>query len=361
MPVDSGDNLFVSLVEALKGAYRSEQELELLAGMGLRASLDQLTPPGTLEYRIFKLVEKYDAEAKVPELVQAVHSQRPGDARVHALFARFFPSPARAPAGAPQGPASPFDCYRLGEDTLFLDRKELRKALRAIESGSGRNVLVITGTRGSGKTFTCRLLQHGAVQHGYQIVVVNLREELLPGDGPDVLARSLLRQMGLSVNDLPAQGQASAARWTLDIVNWMVGLIRSAQLNKKWWLVIDGFERDVTPAEVRLLVTHLAAKIEPSLPNVRLGLLGYDEPPAPPLTPAKARFESLGRISQPDIEEFFAHAFQERGQPVDSGILKQVSSRVLQELPQGDPDEMRILHDLVQEALQLLFTPEVAG
>ncbi|AKJ08090.1 hypothetical protein ATI61_107524 [Archangium gephyra] len=360
MPVDSSDNIFVSLVEALKGVYPSQHDLELLAGLGLGASLDHLTPPGTLEYRIFKLVERYDAEAKVPKLVHAVHSHRPGDPKVRALFARFFPGSVPVPTEATQGAASPFDCYRLGEDTLFLDRKELRKALRAIESGSGRNVLVITGRRGSGKTFTCRLLQHGANQHGYQIVVVNLREELLPGDGPDVLARSLLRQMGLSVNELPAQGQESATRWILNIVHWMVGLIRNAQSNKKWWLVIDGFERDVTPEEVRLLVTHLAAKIDLSLPNVRLGLLGYDEPPAPPLTPARARFEKLGRINQSDIEEFFAQAFQERGQPVSPDILKVASERVLQKLPQGDPDDMRILHDLVQEALQLLFTPEVA-
>ncbi len=356
MTAETGDKTLLPLYDVMVGIYVTVPPLEQFVVRHLGETLDQLTPPGDLKQRLFKLVEWCRQRGKGPDVVKALFSEHGGNPEVRALHARFFPGSA---VGVPVSAASAFARHCLGEDLVFINRKGLRKALQAIESGSGRNVLVVSGGSGTGKTFTYRLILHGAKQYAYQLVWVNLREELLPGAGPDALAKAVLHQMAISPEGLPPQGPQNAARWAPEIASWMVGKMRAAQQQQKWWLVIDGIDRDATSEELRMLLTHLAAKMEPTLPNVRLCLLGYDEPPGRLLTPANARYDSTSSIGRADLENFFLQAYKEFGQTASPEVTTATVDGVPEALP-GQSYELRQLHDLVCAALQSLFMQEAA-
>jgi hypothetical protein len=354
-------NLSALAQDALLEAFRSYSELDMFVDLQLAANLANFSPVGaTLEYTVLIFIRWCRTEGRFDELVRALSPRYTHLPKVRELYESVFPNaqPVAAAAGGARRSAHLPCC--LGVDTVFIDRENLRRAIEDVENHRGSNVLVIKGARHSGKSFSYRLIKHLAPRYKYRLVWLDLREELTPGSGPDALVRALLHQMGLDTRGLPEQGQCTGERWAQELANWLVGVVQTHQANNRWWIVVDGFSDCFVPMEVRTVLLRIAGKVAAVLPNIRLGLLGYDEVITRPLCD-EIRTESVAPIGLDELKGFFRQAFQEHEQIADERVIDTIVERVLdayREVPEGHPEALRILHDLVRDAVHSLLVAD---
>jgi hypothetical protein len=354
-------NLSVLAHEALQTAFQSYHELDMFVGLRLDANLASFSPVGaSLQYIIFNLIKWCRTEGRFDELIRTLYEEYPHLPKVSELHERVFPDaqPAPGPAGGvPRGAHLP--CC-LGRDTVFIDRENLLRAIHDVETFGGSNVLVVKGARRSGKSFSYRLIKHLAPRYRYRLVWIDLREELMPGSGPDTLVRALLYQMGLDTRGVPEQGPCTGERWAQELANWLVGVLHPHQTTTKWWIVVDGFGECFLPVEVRTLLLRIAGRVAAVLPNIRLGLLGYDEVITRPLCD-QVRTEDFLPIGLDELKSFFRQAFQQHEQVADESVINTIVERVLnayQDVPKEHPEALRILHDLVRDSVHSLFVAD---
>ncbi|NEJ17725.1 hypothetical protein GR211_33295 [Rhizobium leguminosarum] len=132
----------------------------------------------------------------------------------------------------------PFDDIVLRPDLPFLDRQQLRKALRVTISGTDYPILLINGPSGSGKSFAARLLDH-LVKHLPDLEHCIVRTP----DGSDLptaleVAKDMLTNLGARSDNLPPQ-VTNSKRWPRELANEIaVELKKRTEMQAKTWLTV---------------------------------------------------------------------------------------------------------------------------
>src|SRR5436853_2702726 len=122
----------------------------------------------------------------------------------------------------------------------FLNRTDLRKRLRLLENPKSlKPILVVTGPRQSGKTYSEMLISHfcggrDALLH----CQVPLRAGMEEITGAKEIASDLVAQVGRPVSSIPP-ANTNEDRWTRDLATWVLSEAMATPEN--WWFVLDGF------------------------------------------------------------------------------------------------------------------------
>jgi hypothetical protein len=232
---------------------------------------------------------------------------------------------------------------------VFLNRQQLRQALRELSAPQGRRILIVKGPPGSGKTYTR--------EYVYDVTFSSPNNRVIYADidagiqEPADLVQAVSLQMGHGLGTIPVIGDSSGTREALILVNWLVSRMTTNRA-LKWWLILDGFEKPLEPA-MRVFLENLIRRFAKE--DVRLILLNYRFDLSPDLTD-QTIIENIGPISRADIEAFVIEQFQRRSQEFTPVTIAAIVDQVIAASDYKDSDEiypnamrLRILNRAISE------------
>ena len=254
-----------------------------------------------------------------------------------------------------------FDMCRLGGGHVMVDRLKLREALRDISGPVGRRILIVKGEKKTGKSHSLQLVSYLNQMLGqFVLVVVDLEAlKLMSGTtnpiDPMYLAERIVGQLpsGLNLPEPPTDAQ-----WS----NWVIRFCDRFQTygqtnkNREHWIVIDSFNNVPLEQSAFDLIKELARRINFTLPNFRLLLLGYTESLPQSVLPHVAE-ESIEPICETHLIEFFYQAYQQSRMPLDEQKVVDAVQRLFNQLDPNQPDFLERLGPLVSEELTKVITP----
>src|SRR4051794_30685835 len=148
------------------------------------------------------------------------------------------------------------DRYRVAAhrcDTLFvlggkafIARPDYRKYLKAMNAPTGKKVLLITSDRRKvGKSFSKELIDFLVDgQEMAHVIPIDLDAD---DYDPGKLAKKIADPMKIPT-DPPQQMGQQPARWSQELVEWLIPNAAAEAAQKVWWIVLDGF-RQKMPSE----------------------------------------------------------------------------------------------------------------
>lgn len=297
-------------------------------------------------------------QGKLADLVRTVAGHpNTGSVRATSLLARLMaePEPAATPGTRPEGPAScvadeSFEVALLWNDLPFINRGDLRRKLKLMVCGDGRRALLVTGDRGSGKTYTRQFIRFIAEQGGprrIHPIDVSLRAGT-PVDERELSASvaSVLLGKEPPPFDPTAQPETVVSRFR----TWLSNAVE--ELHEPAWLVLDGFtSRTATGGALQLIAELAAAAASRDLGPVRVVVLGYL---GNPVNAGPALVEPITHPTQADVKRFFGGAAVAlQGQAPDDQALDALLEAFT--VPDhGGPLERRSIAEISESASRLV-------
>jgi hypothetical protein len=197
--------------------------------------------------------------------------------------------------------ADPYLCHLVGQQ-LFIDRSVLRAHLKDLVSDSPSRVLVITGDRPCGKSYSWLYVRQRELLGGITPVLIDLSEWAEPSLPVDVMSNIALQlQLPEPTIDEHAQGAAQARR----LRDWLVGQLQPQDRDGRWLLVFDSLDHVAQRDDTLQLIEFLAgAAIRQRLVGLRVILLGYtNRLPIDPLESVLT--EEIRDIGEPELRDFY--------------------------------------------------------
>jgi hypothetical protein len=293
---------------------RPEDRLLEIFSEDFVGGLDLSTKPAANAFTLIAAVRRRGYAGDVPPLVQLLEglAHHPSVAttelgpRMLAIFKRERARVAderqrRAVAG------DPFDVNVLTGSEVFIDRRELRQALRRLHDqgrADHRPMLSVVGAASTGKTYTYRLIAELAEPCGFRPAVVFLEDSWDPID--------VVRSLGWSVapNEPPPDPADDLPKWFGLAAQWLV--TRARQSGETWWFVLDGLNHLSRSSPIWDLTQRLALAVEIyGERRIRLVLLGYDGLVNHALRNRFMRDEARA-LDEADVREFFSAWLERR-------------------------------------------------
>ena len=249
--------------------------------------------------------------------------------------------------------ATPIDAHLLN-GLLFVNRRVLRASLRSICVGNGKQVLMVEGPPGTGKSYSVELIRHIAQANRDHIALayVDLKEEQHAMFQPEMLARRIMRQMGrnAAIASIPRLDGGSEPFWLRELCDWLVG--EAEDSGKTWIVVLDGFNNGDLPKNTQDLVVEMITRsVGSSL--LRTVLLSYSPRQRQIMQQDKRiDYEELKPLSREDLQQFMeAHARASNPQAVPTDIERVVDS-IWNEVTSTGPDRTALLAKRIERWVQ---------
>lgn len=289
--------------QAVATAYDLDSLEQDLYGIGRQ--LSDLSPADTLPNVAYRVLRAAENEGWLADLLEMLRASR--FPAVREIATRMLADATVAATGAARTPpagggatADPYRSHLVGE-LLFIDRTPLRAHVKDLLSDTPSRVLVVTGARPCGKSYTWHYVQHLA-GHLADItpVLVDLGEWVEPSR-PMELMTSIALQLRLPPPTVDEHAQSAAQVQSLR--DWLVGQLLDRE--GRWLFVFDSLDHVAQREETLQLIEYLAgAAIRRRLTGLRVVLLGYaDRLPIDPLESVLT--EEIGDIGEPELREFF--------------------------------------------------------
>ncbi|GJF33299.1 hypothetical protein KNE206_59990 [Kitasatospora sp. NE20-6] len=342
------------LVDAVVTDYAEEDLRQELSYIDRR--LAAISTDSDLRSMVHRVVEEAERGGWLEQFLTALREGR--FPAVVTLADRLLAAapPAGGPAGAPAAGDDPYLTDLLGQ-RLFLDRTLLRSHLRDLLSDSRSRVLLVTGPRSCGKSYTWYLVSHVAQQlQTFKPLLVDLGEWADQACTPYDLMSSIASQLKLPepTVDHYAQGAAQARR----LRDWLVGQLYDQCVGAKYLLVVDSLDHVPLQADTAALIDHLAgAAVRERLPGLRVMLLGYGHPEIDALDSVLT--EPVGTIDRRVLCDFFARLAAGLDVEIDPAVIDTVVDRMLTQLPADRADAIRRLPGTVRDTANAVFDREV--
>ena len=264
---------------------------------------------------------------------------------------------AHEAASARDGSANgdPYHSYLAGQRP-FIDRNVLRTHLKDLLSDSPRRVLLITGDRPCGKSYTWFYVRQPGLLDGMIPVLVDLSEFAEASAPMDVMS-SIARQLALPPPTVDEYAQGAAqARYLRD---WLVGQLLPRNGDGRWLLVFDSLDHAAQRDETLQLLEFLAgAAIRERLSGLRVILLGYaNRLPIDVLDSVLT--EEIKDIGEPELREFFRSLARHVKQAMSDEAIGVAVKDVLKRLPDNREQKLRQLPKMVRQVGNAAFGTEV--
>jgi hypothetical protein len=243
---------------------------------GLLLSINQITVDkqapmnATFGAATLAIAVNANNEGWAPSLLKAVAADRSENAGVKHFFSTY---PDLDPARNPQI-ADPWMAYRLFGGRVFLGRMRVRTLLRKMNNPLNRKVLVIkSGQRQVGKTYTGALVSLVSEQNGYNIAYIDLDKKIYDLRS---VAEELALKWEIHPQDMPRQGDEQETRWAQQLASFLV-LTAPRKNGVVRWLILDGFRERLPSPGIKALIDQLAISIQAEA-SFRLILTNYNDP-----------------------------------------------------------------------------------
>jgi hypothetical protein len=314
----------------------------------LNQSYEELSIEGsTYKQNVLAAVKDAAATGWLMPLIAAVRAEVPDDTEFQQIeqeFAMFAP-----PAGMDF-----FDMCRLSGGHVMIDRTELREALRDINNPVGKRILIIKGNDKSGKSHSVQLISYVyQMQGAFTLVTVDLEDrKRLSGStkpvDPLYLADRIVAQLPGDFNLPDPPRDAQWANWVIKFCDTFQKYgLRNLDTH---WIVIDSFNNVPLEQAAFDLVKELARRINVTLTNFRLVLIGYTESLPSTVLPIVAE-DTIIPIDENHLIEFFYVAYkQSRKDPDEEAVFESVQ-RLFDQVQPGEPDFLERLGPLASEEL----------
>jgi hypothetical protein len=328
-------------VTALVSAFPTVAELQRMLSTKLGWSLERIALDGGLDDRVLAVITVARSKGAERALLNAARQANPDNPDLMAIEPLL-------PQAAPLVVTDDFEvCYF--QRLPFIDRHDLRKAVKRLISNGGPRLLVIDGPQLSGKSYSLVFLNHLAANRGLQLVIIDLKTAF-PGEviTADKIAREIALQMDLPVP--PESKEEQAARRTQTFCSWLTGKLRAAP--GSWWIVIDGCN-DALPPDVIDLFQEMAQRIVRMWTNVRLVLV-HDAPGVPLLPAATPERESIFPIDEVEITKFLMQIRRQLSLPDDDEEVGRVLSEIMRRVDPSSPERMRMIGEATAEQCRIL-------
>ena len=352
-----GDEL-PKLQQALLTAFPTPAALAQMVRGALDENLAAIAGGGNLTEVVFNLISWAETEGRLMELLTKALQANPGSPALAALGPQLIAAlNERQPTGEVR-PVDPFDACLLRGKRAFVNRKDLRKALRELAAEEGSRVLVVDGEPLSGKSYSLELITYLAdILESYRVIWIDLKDEVPSLFGPGDLARSIALQMRLSLDSMPKQEEIQASRWARVLGEWITGQMRAS--GATWWVVLDSFNQLDPPLADATddLIKYLAERAETTVPELRVVLLSY-KGLLPPRIRGFVQRETIASIEQIDVKDFFECLFGQRGQLSDAAAVDQAVEAALSLIPPDDPERLYYLSTAIGQVAERLFAGE---
>ena len=329
------------------------QDLEQYLLVELDQRLDVISAPGNFKDVVFRVLVtagrqgwlwelldmfrkgSYPAVREVAERILVAHISVPGGstASESGEASPGISAPGDNPAaGLSQIPAGadPYLRFLIGQQQPFIDRSVLRVHLKDLLSDSPSRVLVITGDRPCGKSYTWFFIRQPELLAGMTPVLVDLSEWANPSRPIEVMS-SVALQLGLREPNVDGHAQGAAkARLLRD---WLVGQLQQHDRDGRWLLVFDSLDHAGQRDETLQLIEFLAgAAIRQRLTGLRVILLGYaNRLPVDPLESVLT--ERIRDIGEPELRDFFRLLAQHAELTISDDAIAVAANGVLSLLP----------------------------
>jgi Effector-associated domain 1 len=246
----------------------------------------------------------------------------------------------------------PYLRHLIGQQQPFIDRSALRVHLKDLLSESPSRVLVITGERPCGKSYTWFFIKQPDLLGGMTPVLVDLSEWKNPSPPIEVMS-SIALQLGLEEPKIDEHAQESAQARRLR--DWLVGQLQQHDRDGRWLLVFDSLDHVGQRDETLQLIEFLAgAAIRQRLPGLRVILLGYANRLA--IDPLESVLtEEIRDIGEPELRDFFRLLAQHAKLPINDQAIDLAVHGVLSLLPDERERKLRQLPKAVREVGNAAF------
>jgi hypothetical protein len=214
---------------------------------------------------------------------------------------------------------------------VFIDRRPLRDAIRALSPMPTRPIVAVNGPSRWGNTFSLQLLRYVAAETGaFKLASIDLSEEQHVRFRPGDLARRIILQLGRS-GDLPHMPKetdaGSAIRWALELGDWLLGL--AGEANKVWVVALDRFAHPDLPIETREMIKYLVKRAAEAGSHIRVVLVAYGEGLLPKEVSAHVSFESLRELTRDDLLQWLERLADQQAIAIEEGVLDGIADSIL--------------------------------
>lgn len=301
------------------------------------------------------VVQKAIDEGWIANLVYHAVQQNPGGVNLQAFIAKY---PDFDPA---KGLPVSFDwvmAHTLRARRYFIDRKDLREALKELRSTDGPRVLVVTGERVSGKSYTNQLIAFLSERTPKnKLIFVDLDKYV--HEAPH-LSELVGFQMGMDITNMPRQDDEQKARWVPRLVSWITSRVNNPG-DTTYWFVFDGFREQTLLPETKDWIDELALQAETNVPRCRVVLLNYNETLPFQINDFVSR-EQIKPIGRDQLIEFFGllnvdhdkkYSPEDLTSKVDV-LLAEVDSAIAGK-PEIQMERLRLVSKAVSKTAGLLF------
>jgi hypothetical protein len=340
----------IRLRTALRTVYPTPNDFDGLL-LAFSTSLADLAPANSnYPAAIIAAVQQADSNSWLFDLITAAISDHPLDPALIAIEAElktFAPPPA----------TNPFEVSVLGGGHVMVNRTTLRNALKELCTAHGRRILVVKDGPTvaahpqqrikTGKSHTSQMVSYLAQVHGgfkfFRIDLETVNRSIEAGlqIQPYHIGKSLTAFLGCKelLEEPPKDGQW--ARWTLDFCD---AFEKAAKAAGPVWLVIDSFHVVLLPLATVGLLKELAMRINTTIPDFRMLLLGYPETLHPLIPVCEDVLDIFGEDA---LIEFFARAYAEKNAAFDEAKVAANVEAVLKDLDPKQPDFVARIGSLV--------------
>jgi hypothetical protein len=262
--------------------------------------------------------------------------------------------PSEVPWEAPQ---DPFDAFFVSGGRPFIDRSGLRDHLRAsLKLGNGPRVVVISGTRPCGKTWSWHFLTflEGKLE-GFRTAKIDLAK-LTPPPTPLSVMQTVALRLGLEEPrvDRTAAGSTQARH----LVDWFAGRLKEGKA--RYIVTLDSLDHSRLPDETEDLIDGLAleAADQGDPPGFVLVLLG-------PKFEINVDTFVLGQEEIPPLEEDHVRTYldslgQHLGKPLPPEAIDQVVASAFANPPSDRIEAMDQVSRQVARFARNYFSPSAA-
>lgn len=350
----------LELIAALVSAYPQLADFDLMLRTRVNQMRERLSATAAMPDVITAVVKAAESEFWIRNLIAGAVAHHGNNPALADFIAR---NQALTPGAAAAAPVNHYAATFFVGFRVFLNRPALRANIQQVGRGKSSRVCVVTGPRGTGKTysrsFVGYLLQFDPDLPSTRnhLVYLDLDQYALDLEG---LALRIGGALGLKPDTLPKRPPSAKeqdSRWLPDLFDWLRNHVLAGPPDV-WWLILDGFRVQTLPPEALDLIDLLADFSDEQTTQLRLILLNY---------PRHGPFWSKEEIVTPvikraDIEAFVQSVYQESGATADTARVTQAVDEILTQVqkklaePTSEPhQELQFLSlALTNTARQLL-------
>ncbi len=294
------------------------------------------------DYRtnVLAVIKAAHGDGWLVELLSRAAAMVPRDPALRQTLDRVWPSPVSVAVDH-------FDACQLSGGYVLIDRSRLRAALRELCRPNGRRILVVGGSRRTGKSHTTQLISYlHTMQPTFQVAHVDLEAfpRLLGHHRvvtPRDVAQRVVRMLGYPVELVADPAATPWPEWVLNFCDEFESY--AMRDTRTSWIVIDGFNNVVVTEATVDLVKELARRVDRFLTGIRLILLGFEGSLA--TVSQQATSETLEQIGADEVVQFFRDAYEQLGLPWTDQLLADTVARVLADLHPEHDDYLRTIGD----------------